>query len=139
MVDVCQILGLPQRAAAIRKLSADDLDTIRLPTLCGEQADAVLSLFGLFNVVRQSRNPSARQFGRWLRHVLLPGTSVNCIIHNPTENAFLAALRDPEVFRVLLLDNIDQVEALQSRVEKLSLIVMNLAPWMTVSGARAPH
>jgi len=72
-VDVCKILDIRNPSDAYSRLDKDDLGTTEAIDAMGrKQKYAVVSEYGLYDLILQSRKTEARQFKRWVTHEVIP-------------------------------------------------------------------
>lgn len=70
--DVCNILGLKNKYAALRKLDDDEKDTITVIEDGESKNLHLISEPGFYSLVFRSRKPNMREFRRWVTHDVLP-------------------------------------------------------------------
>ncbi len=70
--DVCGALGLANLTMAMDALEEDEKGVSTVDTRGGAQQMAIISEPGLFSMVLRSRRPEAKDFRRWVTHVVLP-------------------------------------------------------------------
>ena len=71
LADVCKVLGL-QRSAVMRRLEKGVISSHPLSTKGGRQLIAFVNEDGLYDVILDSRKPSARDFRKWVTSEVLP-------------------------------------------------------------------
>ena len=71
LADVCKVLGL-QRSAVMRRLEKGGISSHPLSTKGGRQLIAFVNEDGLYDVILDSRKPSARAFRKWVTSEVLP-------------------------------------------------------------------
>ena len=71
LADVCKVLGLKQNGVVMR-LEKGVISTEPLPTRGGTQMANFVSEDGLYDVILDSRKPSARAFRKWVTSEVLP-------------------------------------------------------------------
>ncbi len=71
LADVCKVLGL-QRSAVMRRLEKGGISSHPLSTKGGRQLIAFVNENGLYDVILDSRKPSARAFRKWVTSEVLP-------------------------------------------------------------------
>ena len=71
LTDVCKVLGL-QRSAVMRRLEKGVISSYPLSTKGGRQLIAFVNEDGLYDVILDSRKPSARDFRKWVTSEVLP-------------------------------------------------------------------
>jgi prophage antirepressor-like protein len=71
-VDVCRVLGLEQVSRATSRLDDDEKGVTSSNTLGGRQDVVIINEPGLYNLILSSRKPEAKQFKRWVTHIVLP-------------------------------------------------------------------
>lgn len=70
--DVSRILGYSEASAMTRTLDDDEKGLRNVQTLGGEQTLAAINEAGLYSAILRSRMPRAKEFKRWVTHVVLP-------------------------------------------------------------------
>lgn len=70
--DVCRVLEHSNPTMALAGLDDDEKGLSNVETLGGEQAMAVVSEPGLYELIIKSRKPEAKAFKRWITHDVLP-------------------------------------------------------------------
>lgn len=71
LADVCKVLGLKQNGVVMR-LEKGVISTEPLSTRGGTQMANFVSEDGLYDVILDSRKPSARAFRKWVTSEVLP-------------------------------------------------------------------
>ena len=71
LADVCKVLGL-QRSAVMRRLEKGGISSHPLSPKGGRQLIAFVNEDGLYDVILDSRKPSARAFRKWVTSDVLP-------------------------------------------------------------------
>ena len=71
LADVCKVLGLKQNGVVMR-LEKGVISTEPLPTRGGTQMANFVNEDGLYDVILDSRKPSARAFRKWVTSEVLP-------------------------------------------------------------------
>ncbi len=72
LADVCRILELPQVAKVVQRLDKEVLTTHPLKTAGGTQNFYFVNEDGLYDVILDSRKPSAKKFRKWITSEVLP-------------------------------------------------------------------
>ena len=72
LADVCRILELPQVAKVVQRLDKEVLTTHPLQTAGGIQSFYFVNEDGLYDVILDSRKPSAKKFRKWITKEVLP-------------------------------------------------------------------
>lgn len=73
IADVCKVLELSNPTMAAQTLDADDLSTTEAMDSMGRKQTArTTNEAGVYQLIFQSRKPSARDFRRWVTKVVLP-------------------------------------------------------------------
>jgi len=70
--DVARLLGYRMASDMTRRIDPEDRGTRSVRTPSGEQAMTVISEAGLYAAILGSQVPGAREFKRWVTHVVLP-------------------------------------------------------------------
>lgn len=70
--DVCRCLGLENVTRAIQNLADDEKGMNFIHTPGGRQRMSVISEPGIYKLIQASRKPEAKEFDRYVRHVVLP-------------------------------------------------------------------
>ncbi|MBM7577696.1 phage antirepressor [Jeotgalibacillus terrae] len=70
--DLCEILGLGQVAGVKRRLEKDVILNHPLQTAGGTQEAVFVNEDGLYDVILESRKPSAKRFRKWITSEVLP-------------------------------------------------------------------
>lgn len=70
--DVCDVLGVESAASSTRTFDSDEKDMHDLHTLGGVQKTLVVTEPGLYRLIFKSKKSSAKEFQRWVFHVVLP-------------------------------------------------------------------
>jgi anti-repressor protein len=70
--DVCAVLELGNPRSSLALLDDDEKDVHGVDTPGGMQQMVIVSEPGLFSLILRSRKPEAKQFKRWVTHVVLP-------------------------------------------------------------------
>lgn len=96
-IDVARILGYSEASAMARTLDDDEKGLRSVQTLGGEQALLCINEAGLYSAILRSRIPRAREFKRWVTHVVLPeirqtGSFAPVVRALPSD--FVSALRE---------------------------------------------
>jgi len=70
--DVARVLGYSEAAAMTRTLDDDEKGLRSVQTPGGDQAVLTINEAGLYSVILRSRVENAREFKRWVTHIVLP-------------------------------------------------------------------
>jgi prophage antirepressor-like protein len=70
--DVCEILELGNPSQALSRLEEDEKGLISNDTPGGQQKLAVVNEPGLYTLILGSRKPEAKEFKRWITHIVIP-------------------------------------------------------------------
>ncbi|WP_185740549.1 BRO family protein [Homoserinimonas aerilata] len=70
--DVARILGYSEPAAMTRTLDEDEKGLRIVQTPGGDQSVLAINEPGLYSAILRSRRPEAKEFKRWVTHVVLP-------------------------------------------------------------------
>ena len=90
--DVCE--GLDTDRTAIRRLDEDERDVYSMHTPGGEQKLAIISFPGMLSLILGSRKPEAREYKRWVTHVVLPSIHRRGVYATPETAEHL--MNDPD-------------------------------------------
>lgn len=70
--DVCEVLEIANSRDSVSRLDDDEKGVVSTDTLGGEQEMQVVNEAGLYTLILGSRKPEAKQFKRWITHVVIP-------------------------------------------------------------------
>jgi prophage antirepressor-like protein len=118
LADVCLVLSVGNSRDAARRLDDDEKGVDTIDTPGGSQQMVVINEAGLYSLILTSRKAEARKFKKWVVGEVLPSIRRTGGYGSPAADP-LAALRDPDTLRGLLLDYSGRVKALES--EKAAL------------------
>lgn len=72
-VDVCQALEITNTGNAYARLDSDDIHTMDGVDATGRKSNIyIVSEYGLYDLILQSRKAEAKQFKRWVTHEVIP-------------------------------------------------------------------
>lgn len=72
-VDICRALDLTNPSEVYKRLEEDDLSTTEVIDTLGRKQNArIISQYGLYDLVLESRKEGARKFKRWITHEVIP-------------------------------------------------------------------
>lgn len=95
--DACKMLGLPQVAKVVQRLSKDVLSTHPLETAGGVQQMYFVNEDGFYDLILESRKPEARTIRKWLTSEVMPSLRKTGMYINPNapiNPAFLRRMAD---------------------------------------------
>jgi len=71
--DVCEILEIGNSSDVIKRLDADEVDSIEVIDSLGRwQSTNIVNEYGLYSLILGSRKPEAKEFKRWITHEVIP-------------------------------------------------------------------
>ena len=111
LADVCKVLGLKQNGVVMR-LEKGVISTEPLSTRGGTQMANFVSEDGLYDVILDSRKPSARAFRKWVTSEVLPQIR---------RTGGYVPLEEQDVKNILVLQNAFEKTRKQMKVNTLSI------------------
>ncbi|GAA1992561.1 phage antirepressor Ant [Isoptericola halotolerans] len=113
LTDLCKILGLTRRAAAVAERLADDEKGVRLAdTPGGPQNLTMVTEAGMWTVILRSDSPAAEPVRRWVTHEVLP------TIRRTGQYGAAPALTEDQIVAQALQITTAKVRQLEAKVEQ---------------------
>lgn len=131
--DVARVLGYRDAFNLTRRLDDDEKGTRSVSTPGGEQALGVINEPGLYAAILGSQVPNAREFKRWVTHVVLPTIRESGAYSAP------AAREVPQTFAEALREFAAELEAHEVTKAALNAATPRAEAWDAIASAEGDY
>lgn len=132
--DVCECLSIGKYRDAVSRLEEDERGSVEMDTPGGRQSLSAVNEYGLYSLVLSSRKPEAKEFKRWITHVVIPAIrKTGGYISGAKE------MSDEEIMAKALLIGKRTIEQQQLRIQNLEVTNSKLSVSNTIMRPKADY
>lgn len=131
--DVARLLGYRMASDMTRRLDAEDRGTRSVRTPSGQQEMTIVSEAGLYAAILGSQVPGAREFKRWVTHVVLPQ------IRRTGRYEITPVHAIPQTYADALQLAADQAREIEQQREQLAIAGPKADAWDVLASAHGDY